>query len=192
MELVQASILKIPYPDESFDFVFCHRVLQHTPDPLLSLNHIMTKVKPGGILFVHSYHRTKNYMKNYKYKYRFLTKRMPQKWLMNYVNLCGHLFHFLNTVMYKNKYTRNFSYRFIPFEYYKSYQDFNKKKLIELEKLVTFDALSPKFDNPISWEQLEQVVIKGGFEILFENQNPEGSPIYLTARKNFKKISDTI
>src|SRR3546814_10594638 len=31
--MFQASILGIPLPDRSFDFVFCHRVIQHTPDP---------------------------------------------------------------------------------------------------------------------------------------------------------------
>src|SRR3546814_17151326 len=31
--MFQASILGIPLPDRSFAFVFCHRVIQHTPDP---------------------------------------------------------------------------------------------------------------------------------------------------------------
>ena len=46
--LSQASIYEIPYPDEAFDFVFCHRVLQHTPDPILALKNICKKVKKGG------------------------------------------------------------------------------------------------------------------------------------------------
>ena len=44
----QASITQIPYPNQSFDVVYCHRVLQHTPDPVQSLESISQKVKPGG------------------------------------------------------------------------------------------------------------------------------------------------
>ena len=58
LTLSQASIFEIPYPDEAFDFVFCHRVLQHTPDPLRALRSICRKVRPGGVLFAHCYKRS--------------------------------------------------------------------------------------------------------------------------------------
>ena len=46
LTLSQASIFDIPYPDEAFDFVFCHRVLQHTPDPAAALRGLAKVLSP--------------------------------------------------------------------------------------------------------------------------------------------------
>lgn len=177
----QASIFEIPYPDNSFDFVFCHRVLQHTPDPEEALRCVARKVKPGGVLFVHSYHKTPNYLRNYKYKYRFITKRIPHRLVEIFLEQMAPLMHWFNKKVSKHRWGRAFTYRFVPLEYYKEYGLFNEKEIIELEKLVTFDALTPKFDLPMTWQTMKDIVEKMGYEIKFFNDNPNGSPIYLTA-----------
>lgn len=186
--LFQASILDIPFEDDTFDFVFCHRVLQHTPNPKESLKKIIQKVKPGGILFVHSYHRSKNYMQEFKYKYRFFFKKLPAKWVLNYVNWFGSFFYFINRLLFRYPITREFARRYIPFYHYPSYANFNIKQLIELSKLVTFDALTPEYDYPLTYEELKGEVEKSGFDIVFSNPNPKSSPIYLTARKKNKDV----
>ena len=89
LTIFQASILEIPVPDDSFDVVYCHRVLQHTPDPLASLRSIMRKVAPGGLLFAHCYQRSPERMKDFKYKYRPLTSRIPPEWVLWYVETMG-------------------------------------------------------------------------------------------------------
>ena len=48
LTITRASIYEIPYPDASFDFVFCHRVPQHTPDPERALRCICAKVGQEG------------------------------------------------------------------------------------------------------------------------------------------------
>src|SRR6185436_14026664 len=68
--LSQADINRIPYPDRAFDVVYCHRVLQHTPDPTIALRSICSKVKPGGLLFAHIYQDTPWLRKAYHHKYR--------------------------------------------------------------------------------------------------------------------------
>jgi hypothetical protein len=143
----------------------------------------MNKVKPGGILFIHSYHRSKKYMQNYKYKYRFLTKRLPYKVIELFLEWLGRPMHEINTLFHKNRYTKWLATNIIPMEYYKEYSNFDKRKIIELEKLVTFDALTPTYDNPITWMQLKSAVEERGFKILFANQAPRSSPIYLTAQR---------
>lgn len=77
LKIFQASIYEIPYPPASFDIVWCHRVLQHTPDPEKAMRSVCRMVKPGGFLFVHCYKRSRKYMQEFKYKYRWLTKRLP-------------------------------------------------------------------------------------------------------------------
>ncbi len=179
--LSQASIFEIPYADKSFDFVFCHRVLQHTPDPVLALKSICQKVKVGGVLFVHSYHRSKKYMQHFKYKYRFITKRIPHFFIEQFLNVFATPMHALNSRLYKSRWGKKFAFGFIPLEYSPKYSNFSKRELIQLEKLVTFDALTPMYDTPMRWSEMKSIVEAEGFEIKYFNDNPSGSPIYLTA-----------
>lgn len=181
----QASIFEIPYPDNSFDFVYCHRVLQHTPNPKLALHLICKKVKPGGILFAHSYNRSFNYMMEWRYKYRWLTKRLPRSWILTFLERLGSRLHDLNFLLYnKGKLSRFLAYNFIPF-YYKESTDAKKLStgdLIELEKLISFDALTPKHDHPMKSKDFFGIIEREGFTIEHKCDHPQ-SPLYATARK---------
>ncbi len=85
LTISQSYIFSIPYADESFDFVFCHRVLQHTPDPVKALRLLCKKVKPGGVLFAHSYKASLVHLCEWRYKYRWFSKRIPKSWIYQYV-----------------------------------------------------------------------------------------------------------
>lgn len=41
---------ELPFPDNSFDIVFCHQVLQHVKDPVGILREMRRVAKPGGIV----------------------------------------------------------------------------------------------------------------------------------------------
>jgi 2-polyprenyl-3-methyl-5-hydroxy-6-metoxy-1,4-benzoquinol methylase len=184
--LSQASIYAIPYPDQSFDFVFCHRVLQHTPDPEKSLRAICKKVKPNGILFIHSYKRSPEYMAEWRYKYRWLTTRVPKVLVYGYVRLLGwpmhHLVGWLNRLGHR---PRRFAYRYIPFyriERSGYCSDLDKGEAIELGRMVTFDALTPKYDYPMATQDMTRILESEGFVIEhLEDSLP--SPVYATARR---------
>lgn len=47
-ECVVGSILEIPFPDNTFDFVVSSEVIEHTPDPYKALHEIHRVLKPGG------------------------------------------------------------------------------------------------------------------------------------------------
>lgn len=47
-EVADANAL--PYPDDSFDVVFCHQVLQHVQNPVGILKEMQRVAKPGGIV----------------------------------------------------------------------------------------------------------------------------------------------
>lgn len=185
LTISQASILDIPYPDESFDYVFCHRVLMHTPDPEHSLRCIAKKVKPGGILFAHSYKRSDEHMREWRYKYRLFAKKYPQKYTYWYVKYLGFPLHFLVELLYRiGGPFKKFAYERIPFFYLtrKGAYKMPLLKAIEFEKLVTFDALTPEYDNPMSTEVFTRIIEEEGFEFVYlEDGLP--SPIYGTARK---------
>ena len=187
LRIFQGSIYEIPYPEAGFDVLYCHRVLQHTPDPEEALRRICTKVRPGGLLFAHSYKRSLRHMAEWRYKYRWLTRRLPLWMVAAYVEIFGRALHRLNDYAYRNPTTKELAYRFVPF--YRLSEGvleggrLPKHLLIELEKLITFDALTPYYDQPMTAESFCGIIEAAGFEILHLH-DPESSPIYCTAVRN--------
>jgi SAM-dependent methyltransferase len=55
--LAQADIRAIPFPRQSYDFVACVGVLQHTPDTEQSIEKLWEMVAPGGRLVIDHYGR---------------------------------------------------------------------------------------------------------------------------------------
>jgi len=51
-ELKTGSVLNIPYPNESFDFVHCAGVLHHSTDVYTGLSELTRVTKKDGILFI--------------------------------------------------------------------------------------------------------------------------------------------
>ncbi len=185
LRIFQASIYEIPYPPESFDVVWCHRVIQHTPDPEQAMRCVCRMVKPGGFLFIHCYKRSRRYMQEAKYKYRWLTKRLPKNWVYGFVQRCGWPLHILNRWMARTRFTKWLAYNFVPFyaaPKMSLFQDMSEREIFEWEKLVTFDALTPQFDLPMTTKTFTEIIEDEGFEIvrLFD---PPVSPLLARAIK---------
>ena len=51
----QADIWKLPFKPGSFDVVVCVGVIQHTPDPEITINKLCMFLKPNGILLIDHY-----------------------------------------------------------------------------------------------------------------------------------------
>ncbi len=181
--LSQASIYEIPYPDAAFDFVFCHRVLQHTPDPHEALRRVCAKVKPGGVLFAHSYKRSRRHMQEFRYKYRWLARHLPRTWVHAFLWACGPLLHRLKHAMNRWPRSRDLAYRWVPW-YTMPPQgeggELPRRQRIELEACTTFDALTPRHDHPMTTEEFVGVIEAEGFHI--EHLHDAAvSPVYCTA-----------
>jgi len=183
LRVFQASIYDIPYPDRSFDVVYCHRVLQHTPDPAEALRRVCAKVKQGGLLFAHAYKRSREHMAEWRYKYRWLTKRLPWRWIDAYVSFAGPFLHRVNRVAYAYPWSRPIAWRFVPFYCLPPAgegSETSEASILELEKQITFDALTPWHDHPMDSGEFVRIIEEAGFRIvhLFD---PEVSPVYATA-----------
>ena len=50
-----ASVLELPFPNESFDFVNCSGVVHHTPDPEKAISELSRVTKTGGVCFIGVY-----------------------------------------------------------------------------------------------------------------------------------------
>jgi hypothetical protein len=49
-----------------------------------------------------------------------------------------------------------------------------------VEKLLTFDALTPRYDQPLDWDTMRRTIEEAGFEIRFYSAEPT-YPLYCTA-----------
>lgn len=53
--LVQGDLAQLPFAPETFDYVACDQVLQHTADPHASFRHLVSRVRRGGVLAFYVY-----------------------------------------------------------------------------------------------------------------------------------------
>jgi ubiquinone/menaquinone biosynthesis C-methylase UbiE len=182
LHIAQASIFEMPYPDAAFDVVYCHRVLQHTPDPERALRAICRKVKPGGLLFAHAYKRSAWQMSEWRYKYRWAAKRLPWELVYRYVDTAGPFLHRAVRRLHKTRLGSEVAHRLVPFYYVEAGRmpGLSDAQILEMEQHVTFDALTPWHDHPMSSEMFRGTIESEGFDIRHLN-DPETTPIYCTA-----------
>lgn len=175
---LQSSIDDLPLRKESFDIVFCHRVLQHTPDPEKTLRHILQFVKPEGHVFVHSYARTFRQMVHWKYILRPLTTRMNPETLYRMVRATTPPLLALTNLIrrippqdYLGKLLYLLSQNIVPVynrRFLRGYEGMEADVLREHAIHDTFDALSPKHDHPISATKMRHIaseILQRPFEI---------------------------
>lgn len=63
LTLVQADIREMPFPKGSYDCVVCLGVIQHTPDPEITIRSLWQMVRPGGyMVFDHYRLKIRNYL----------------------------------------------------------------------------------------------------------------------------------
>jgi 2-polyprenyl-3-methyl-5-hydroxy-6-metoxy-1,4-benzoquinol methylase len=157
--VVQASIADLPFRKQAFDIVWCHRVLQHTPDPKGILRHMLSFVKQDGAVFIHSYARNLTQMVSWKYALRPLTRRMDSESLYRRVERwVPALYHFTNALKRTRpallgKVLFRLADHIVPIRNYRFEPKFAHQSdefMIEYAIHDTYDALSPRYDSPVS------------------------------------------
>lgn len=160
VQFVQASILDLPLRSQSFDIVFCHRVIQHTPDPRRTLDHILRFVRPDGAAFVHSYANTLIQRLRWKYWLRPLTKRMAPARLYRWIEHAAPALYRATLLTNRTRWGRRFAHIFIPFFNYRHLSKFaalTDAAILEYGIHDTFDALSPAYDEPLSASDMYKI-----------------------------------
>lgn len=63
LQLAQADVRSMPYPESTYDLVLCLGVVQHTPDPEETIRALWSRVRPGGqLVFDHYRAKIRNYL----------------------------------------------------------------------------------------------------------------------------------
>lgn len=147
-DVVQADVYHLPFRPQSFDFVYCFGVLQHTPDVRAAFASLVPQLAPGGHVAVDLYPHLALNMLWPKYWLRPLTRRIPAerllRWVVRMVDLLWPLSLALGRVPGVGRRLRHA----LPVANYEGILPLSPAQLKEWAVLDTFDMLAPAYDQP--------------------------------------------
>ncbi len=162
--VVRGSILEPPFAPGSFDKVFSIGVLQHTPDPLGAAQKLMELVKPGGQLAIWMYER--------KVTTPFLPKmvlrRLTRGWSEEKIDrLVDRLVTAFTPVAragahLPGKRLKHLLWGALPIASYWYLLPLDPQSQQQWSVLDTHDWLTPKYDDPQTFEALSAALKAGG------------------------------
>lgn len=150
----QVDLLGMPFAENCFDRVFCHGVMQHTPDPAAAFRALNRVLRPGGRLSFDVYHRDGR-IRPWKSKYiwRPFTTRMNPDRLMAFLEWFIPKWLPLDTLIKRIPILGNYLGAVIPcWNYF--YTDLSPAEQVRWGVMDTFDALAPAYDLPASRDEV--------------------------------------
>lgn len=166
--LVQASIYEMPYPDGSFDKVFCLGVLQHTPDFEGSVRALIAKTKIGGEIVADFYPIKGFWTKIHaKYMLRPISTRLSHEQLLALIE--RHAGKLVRLSRLLDRAGLHVLTRFLPVCDIRGTlpKELSPEELHEWVVLDTFDAFSAAYDNPQRLEAVAAMFGRNGARVTF-------------------------
>lgn len=165
LTLVQADLFRMPFPEGSFDKVFCYGVIQHTPDVKKAFMSLVPFLKRGGKIAVDVYPKTRWITRwTAKYWYRPLTKRMPRDLLRRIVEWYVPRWIPVDNRLQSVRGLRYLVPAMIPCWNYTGMLPLSDQDITKWAILDTFDALSPKFDSPQTLATMQEWFQEAGLQ----------------------------
>ena len=159
--LFQGDVYNIPFEDQTFDFVFCYGVLQHTPNPDMALKCIYNKLRPGGKISVDYYRKFlfPNVWSTPKRFWRPLTKNLAPETLLKIVKTYIPFWINVDTTIRKIPKLGSVILALVPIPCW-NYLDMGltKQQRVEWAIMDTFDALGARYDYPESKKSLTKKI----------------------------------
>jgi SAM-dependent methyltransferase len=162
--VAQGDIYKLPFSPESFDFVYCLGVLQHTPDVERAFRALVPQVKPGGRLAVDLYPRLLLNLFWPKYWLRPLTRRLPPQKLFSIVERLVPLLLPVSEALRRVPGSRGKLRYLMPVANYRGVFRLSEGQLREWAVLDTFDMLASNYDQPQSARTLRRWLTDAGLD----------------------------
>ena len=149
LRVAQADIEALPFARGGFDRVFCFGVLQHTPNPRATFLALAEQLRPGGELAADSY-RVLPYVDRWSAKlwWRPIATRLPRPLLRRIVEWYVPRWLPIDTKLMRVPRIGRFLVAVVPCWNYTGLLDLSHDELVAWAVLDTYDALSPRYDNP--------------------------------------------
>ncbi len=156
--LVQGSVLEPPFKPGVFDYAYCIGVIQHTPDPELAVEQVVRCVKPDGRFAMTIYARRPWTKLNAKYVIRPITKKMPRPVLRRMIKASMPILFPVTDRLFRLPVVGKVARFTIPVANYVDREDLTREQRYEECVLDTIDMLSPTYDSPMTWGEVESVL----------------------------------
>jgi ubiquinone/menaquinone biosynthesis C-methylase UbiE len=131
VHLAQADVFRLPFRDNTFDYIFSLGVLHHTPDTRAAFSRLPRLLKPGGKIAVWVYSSSMQSWSRTSDAYRLVTTRIPKRMLYAACHIAIPWYH-LNRLPLVGRVTT----RVLPISIHPDR---------EWRVLSTFDWYSPKY-----------------------------------------------
>lgn len=173
VDVVRGSLLEPPFRRGTFDYAYCIGVVQHTPDPSAAVRNVVDVVRPGGSFCFTIYGRRPWTKLNAKYLLRPITKRLPQRVLLRAIEGVMPIAFPVTTRLFKLPVIGRAAQFAIPIANYVDHDDFTPAQKYSEAVLDTFDMLSPQYDSPMTWNEVDSALRQVGVKnVEFRTQFP--------------------
>jgi 2-polyprenyl-3-methyl-5-hydroxy-6-metoxy-1,4-benzoquinol methylase len=157
--IAQADITNLPFPVGSFEVVVCLGVIQHTPNPELTIQKLYEQVAPGGILVIDHYVLTLSWYMKTAPLFRIFMKRMQPEPAMKLTELLVNTCLPLQRAVRKIPGVRSIVHRLAPvMSYYSALPQLNDQLQREWALLDTHDSLTDEFKHSRSKEEITKAL----------------------------------
>lgn len=161
---LQCDIFDMPFKNGAFDFVFCHGVLQHTPDPERAFRALERKVRPSGRISVDVYLKDGKIRPwKSKYLWRPISTRVKPVKLMAFLEWFIPLWLPIDTFIKRIPVLGNYLGAVVPcWNYF--YTELSAEEKVHWAIMDTFDALAPRYDLPVTVPEIEGWFESGDYQ----------------------------
>jgi SAM-dependent methyltransferase len=164
LHVVQGDVYHLPFAAETFDFVYCLGVLQHTPDVRQAFFSIPPLVKKGGGIAVDVYYKMALNVLWPKYWLRPVTKMIPRQQLFPFVErMVDVLLPVSRAVAHIPVVGRKLRYA-IPVANHEPDFPLTPAQVHEWAVLNTYDMLAPAHDHPQDAQTLSRWFDEAGLD----------------------------
>lgn len=160
--IIQADIMECPFKPMQYDIVICLGVIQHTPNPEITIQKLYEQVKPGGSLIIDHY--TWDISRVTKITANFLRpfiKRLSSKKRINTIKYLVNIFFPLHKLFKKMPICNKFLSRISPIlTYFHAYPELSDNLQKEWSMLDTHDFLTDWYKHLRTSKQIKKYLKK--------------------------------
>ena len=162
LHVVQASIYDLPFKPGVFDRIYSIGVLQHTPDVGRAVKALPPCLKNGGKLAYWIYEDKLLSWLTPKYPLRLVTTRIDMKRLFGILEKITPSLLWLSNLIGAIPFLGRYLRKLVPVANYTGLLPLSEKQLEEWALLDTFDWLSPRYDQPQTFETVSRWLGEAG------------------------------
>ena len=162
--VAQADILALPFAAQQFDIVACIGVIQHTPSPEQTIEHLYRQVRPGGWLIIDHYTYEVGWYTKTAPLFRPVLKRLPTSVSIRFTERLVDLMLPLHKRV-AGSHFRSVVFRLSPvLTHYRTHPALNDDLQRQWALLDTHDSLTDYFKHFRTRGQVRRVLERLGLE----------------------------